>query len=895
MARSLAAAAVILGLLSTSYAQQPIYAQCGGIGWSGGTTCVSGTTCTYLNDYYYQCLPPTTTLTTTTKVTTTTTTTKTTTTTSKTTSTTTSAATTTTGAGSPAPSASGFRVRLNPTNLRLVEDADWPAWTVPAATSASYVTKGVTFTLSVPSDTTLKGARYKLVQQKFVPSMGERMIGEGITTESTTGGAVTLSITGLSAGTHTLLSYHNAWDNLSSAASLKITVDGATAVSSLAQSIRVNNIWDAANSYVSFTVTSTSQVVKIVYTPSGGDKRAFLNGFEIDSADIDQQVGFPYPNHNDQHIDLAGATSIQANWKAPKAVSSPTYKVHLGTTSSTLTSVGSTTSTSFTFSGLNTNDYYYWRVDVVSGSTTYVGRVFLFRLAHLAFPGAEGWGRWARGGRGGKVVKVTSLADSTAAGTLRYALTVATGPRTIVFDIGGVITLTSRLTVSDSFITLAGQTAPGKGIAIQGWPLGLSGASDVIFQHIRVRPGKISGNTVDGMGMQGSNHCIFDRCSVGWTIDESFSSRSAFNITLQRTMISEPLNVAGHQNYPAGTAHGYAASIGGDVGSFHHNLIAHAEGRSWSLAGGLDDAATFSGRLDIRNNVVYNYGGRVTDGGAHQVNFVSNYYKPGAASGPSYDLQATYEDAAPGTQTYHCSGNSQLNVFTQDSTQVVSDGTGKTSSVACYAAISVPGGVSYQKFYSSAFFEPYVTTQTSTEAYKRVLGDSGAQQPVQDDHDKRIVRETVAGTYTYKGSASGKPGLIDDPADAGGLESFPTTSRASTWDANSDGIADWWDGSTSGAGYTALEGYLNFMAEPHAFVSPSKTVVVDISTMGAGFVSPTYTVSGPTKGTVTVASAKATYTAGSATGIDSFTVAIKDSQGSTWSRTVGVAIYAGAN
>lgn len=167
--------------------------------------------------------------------------------------------------------------------------------------------------------------------------------------------------------------------------------------------------------------------------------------------------------------------------------------------------------------------------------------------------------------------------------------------------------------------------------------------------------------------MQGSNYAIFDRCSVGWTIDESFSSRSANNITLQRTLISEPLDIAGHQNYPAGTSHGYAASIGGNIGSLHHNLIAHARGRSWSLAGGLDDAATFAGRLDIRNNVVYNFGNRVTDGGAHEVNFVGNYYKPGlsTSSGMTFDLQATYEDEAPGSQTYHCAGNSMLGRFTQ--------------------------------------------------------------------------------------------------------------------------------------------------------------------------------------------------------------------------------------
>ncbi|OCH93916.1 endoglucanase [Obba rivulosa] len=39
------------------HAQSSLYGQCGGIGWAGATTCVSGSVCTVLNDYYYQCLP----------------------------------------------------------------------------------------------------------------------------------------------------------------------------------------------------------------------------------------------------------------------------------------------------------------------------------------------------------------------------------------------------------------------------------------------------------------------------------------------------------------------------------------------------------------------------------------------------------------------------------------------------------------------------------------------------------------------------------------------------------------------------------------------------------------------------------------------------------------------
>ncbi|KAJ3557942.1 hypothetical protein NM688_g1203 [Phlebia brevispora] len=40
-------------------AQSQEWGQCGGIGWTGATTCVAGTVCTVLNPYYSQCLPPT--------------------------------------------------------------------------------------------------------------------------------------------------------------------------------------------------------------------------------------------------------------------------------------------------------------------------------------------------------------------------------------------------------------------------------------------------------------------------------------------------------------------------------------------------------------------------------------------------------------------------------------------------------------------------------------------------------------------------------------------------------------------------------------------------------------------------------------------------------------------
>ncbi|TDZ17973.1 putative mannan endo-1,4-beta-mannosidase F [Colletotrichum orbiculare MAFF 240422] len=47
----------VLSLAAAASAQQVLYGQCGGQGWGGPTTCVSGSVCTYSNLWYSQCLP----------------------------------------------------------------------------------------------------------------------------------------------------------------------------------------------------------------------------------------------------------------------------------------------------------------------------------------------------------------------------------------------------------------------------------------------------------------------------------------------------------------------------------------------------------------------------------------------------------------------------------------------------------------------------------------------------------------------------------------------------------------------------------------------------------------------------------------------------------------------
>lgn len=663
------------------------------------------------------------------------------------------------------------------------------------------------------------------------------------------------TISGLSAGKHTLTAYHNNTDGKLSPSypTVKVVVDGTTLQQGIAQTIRAEKTADAGMSHVQFQVTEGKPVVvEYISEPQEGttyiNTSVAVNALLFDQTNPKTQAANPQPAHQDFHAD-ADSKSITLTWTPAQAAT--LHHVMVGTDAANLQQVGTTTQPQYTLQQVSNMNTYYWRIDEEDATgTRYEGEVWSFRPRHLAFPGAEGYGRFAIGGRGGSVYHVTSLDDNPSdpqPGTLRYGIVCEKGPRTIVFDVSGYITLKARLTCSDKYVTVAGQTAPGKGIILRGAPFGMN--SDGITRFLRIYRGYASteeeqNRGLDGFGMAGADHAIMDHCTIAWTTDEGFSSRGAKSITLQRTMIAEALNCADHPNYGSGACHGYAATIGGGqgsgVGSFHHNLLAHCEGRNWSLSGGLTGGGAYDGAHDVFNNVVYNWGGRATDGGSHEINFVNNYYRMGEATSQKYLLRLQLEGTGTGTQSAYVSGNireEKSGTLTQD----------KLNTTYRY---ETSGGqvVNWEPFVTAPFFPSYATIESAEEALRNVLSDVGCNMPSPTAHEERIVQETLDKTYTYKGSKTGKKGLIDREADAGGYEEIGSETREADYDSDADGMPNWWEklhgldpqvadnnSDANGDGYTALEEYLNWMAEPHYFIQPGASLSIPLSPLFAGY------------------------------------------------------------
>ena len=759
-------------------------------------------------------------------------------------------------------------------------EVNYISWAVPRAESdTKSFDGGMTITITAGGAASAVGSNWSKTD---VETNGLRIIADevlatnldkGNMTQITEGStSLILTITGMTAGMHTLKAYHNNSDKNQTQPDIEVRVDGNVVATGVKFTSAAQSNAEAGTSFITFNVTEGQPVV-ITYStvPEAGktytNTRVMINGLEFDVAAIGATD--PMPENHDFHAGTEEGT-VTFSWTAPEGVVS--HKMVLGTDSAAVAAATTYeyegTTAQYVKSGLSSMQKYWWRIDEVDGNgQVHQGQVWTFQPCQLAFPGAEGYGRYAIGGRGGMVYHVTNLSgDKDTPGSLLYGLVNIDEPRYIVFDVSGIIELDFGAQFVKPYAYIAGQTAPGKGICIKASNINIG--SDVICRHIRFKRGLgIYGeNTGNAMGMSGANHAIVDHCTAAWGTDETVSGRGALNISFQYSVISEALGIAGHKNYADGTNHGYAATIDGRIGSWHHNLLVNCAGRNWSMGGGMDGQNRPIGGLDLFNNVCYNWNSRTTDGNCHAVNFVNNYYKMGADTRKTILFTQDFEDAiAPdGIDQAYVSGNIREN----RNHTLSNDKKGDTYN----ATGNIP--TTYDYLLSEPLFPSHATIHTAQDAMKIVTSYAGATMPMRDEHHQRNVRETLDGTYTYVGSKSRIKGEIDTEEDitehaAGkGWEDYPEEQRAADWDTDQDGMPDWWEqciGSNASVanqnddpnhdGWTLLEDYLEFMAHPYIMVATNGETSIDLKQHFAGFygqngqsVTPSYTLDKQTNG-----------------------------------------------
>lgn len=820
-----------------------------------------------------------------------------------------------------------FPGKTNPDKHTEVGFTSWEVGRV--ASSSKTFDNGVTITLTPGGAATSLGSNWSKqdVETNKLKLIGEHVLvtnleDGNLTNISDKSTSLTLTIEGLTPGTHTLRAYHNNSDKNQVQPDFDVSVDGQVVVTGQKMTSSAQSVNEAGQSFVSFTATEGQPVV-VTYTTilkdgeSYTSTRMLICGLEFDVAAI--AATDPQPAHMDFHAGTDDGT-VRFSWKAPEGIIK--HKLVLGTDENDVA-----TSTNYEYEGTaaeytKTNLYsmqtYYWRVDEVDDNgTVHKGSVWSFKPRQLAFPDAEGYGRYANGGRGGIVYHVTTLSgDANTPGSFLYGLVNIDQPRYIVFDVSGIIELDVTGVIanntsgndpksfpsvfSKSNVYIAGQTAPGKGVCIKSSNIGLG--SDVICRHMRFKRGG-SGGTGNALGC-GNDHTIIDHTTAAWGTDETLSTRGAKNVTFQNSIISEALGITGHKNYSDGKNHGFAATIGGSVGSFSHNLLVNCQGRNWSMGGGLDGAGNAAGELDMFNNVCYNWGGRTTDGGARLMQFVNNYYKMGEASSNKYLFTAQNEDFAHRSQFAYVSGNIREN----KNHTLTEDKKGET-----YRATGPEPELTW---YDDPFFPSYAAIHSAKDAFKIVTSDAGATMPMRDDHHLRNIQETLKGTWTYIGSRSGIKGEIDHEDDAGGWENYPEEQRAADWDTDQDGMPDWWEqmtGSNASVanhnddpdhdGWTLLDDYLEFVAHPYLLIGPGATGTLDVKPYFAGFygqnsnydqVTPTYEVSSASSlFTPAVNGSELKAVAGQTAGYGYVFVTVNDGE-TQWTQRFGVAVSGGA-
>lgn len=428
-----------------------------------------------------------------------------------------------------------------------------------------------------------------------------------------------------------------------------------------------------------------------------------------------------------------------------------------------------------------------------------------------AFPGAEGFGKLAKGARASSSPTIYHVSNLNNSGTGSLRDAISQSNRIIVFDVAGIINISSRLVFSSN-LYVAGQTAPGEGITVYGNGVSFSGADNLIVRYLRIRMGINGDSGKDAAGVANGSNMIFDHVSISWGRDETFSisGDNPSNITIQNSIISQGL-----LSHSAGGL----IQTGGGV-TLYRNLYVDNDTRNNKI----------KGVNQYVNNMVYNWksGAYIMGGDSEGESFAnceSNYF----INGP-FDATAALSGA-----------NAQYHVYAADNWN-------DKNKNGIFDGYLVPnseygGGPDFQ---TQPYAYPVLPKWSASQLRDSLLPIVGASLPHRDILDYYVIDELKS--YGKKGKF-----ISNESENSVGIPTawayFKGTAKT---DTDKDGIPDAWETanqlnpnlasdalSTATNGYLNIENYINSLTEADSqkYLRSPLVLKTDSSTQNKVYVS----------------------------------------------------------
>jgi hypothetical protein len=379
----------------------------------------------------------------------------------------------------------------------------------------------------------------------------------------------------------------------------------------------------------------------------------------------------------------------------------------------------------------------------------------------------KGWADTA-GGAGGRIVRVTNL---NASGEGSFAAAVAeTGPRIVVFEVGGVIDLQgATIRIKEPYLTIAGQTAPNPGITFIRGEFSVA-THDVIVQHIAVRPGefgrpKKSGWEADGLSTSAADNVIVDHCSFSWATDENLSaSGPRFNgatveewrqatshrITFSHNIVAEGLRDSTHKK--GEHSKGSLIHDNADRVLIFGNLYNANHERNPLIKGGAHVA--------VVNNVIHDFGAKAIHYNLIAHEWGAHAPQPGIVTLVGNVARGGF-DTLPDVPLFSLGGAGDVSLYLQDNVAV--DANGKplpqTGSYTASGARIVKAATPY--------LPPSLKPIPSARLENVVYMSAGMRPWARDPVDFKIISDV----------AEGRGHIVDSEAQSSGYPSYAPTRR----------------------------------------------------------------------------------------------------------------------